>query len=205
MVDFTRRPYAIGKAITSLVMANFGDLNNDVLAAATLDDAVFLLSGDGAGGLGGPRKVAAVAEPDFLAVADFDLDGLQDFVTLSSSQGKLSVFVNDGTGTFSSPRDSEVDFGATSAPTAVVVGDFNQDKVPDLAVRLDGSLRIRLLLGLGDGRFLAAPAEILPDSNGALDVVDVDGDGLQDLVFSVGQAVSGHSTGWLITLLTGSR
>lgn len=205
MVDFTRRPYTIGKALTSLIMANFGDLNNDVLAAATLDDAVFLLSGDGAGGLGGPRKVASVTEPDFLAVADFDQNGLQDFVTLSSSQGKLSVFVNDGTGTFSSPRDSEVDFGATSAPTAVVVGDFNQDKVPDLAVRLDGSLRIRLLLGLGDGRFIAAPAEILPDSSGALDVVDVDGDGLQDLVFSVGQAVSGHPTGWLITLLTGSR
>lgn len=202
MADFTRKTYTVGRAISSLVMASFSSPDNDVLAAAPLDGAIYLLAGNGTGGLGGASKVAAVTEPDVLVAADFVPDGKLDFVVLSSSQGKLATFLGDGAGRFTLAPNSEIAFGMMSAPSALAVGDFNRDTVPDLAVRLDGSQRIKLLLGLGDGRFIVSPTEILPDSSGAMDVTDVDGDTRPDLVFSVNKS-SEHSAGWVISL-TGS-
>jgi hypothetical protein len=49
-----------------------------------------------------------------------------------------------------------VNYAAGSKPAGVVVGDFNDDGVPDLAVANTGSNNVSILIGNGDGTFKAA-------------------------------------------------
>jgi hypothetical protein len=89
----------------------------------------------------------------------------------------VGVFLGNGDGTFQPVRR----FSVLIAPRPIVVGDFNGDGIPDLAVGNQGSFTVSLLLGNGDGTFQSArnfPAGTIPD---ALAVADLNGDGLPDL------------------------
>src|ERR1700674_3738612 len=68
-----------------------------------------------------------------------------------------------------------------TSPSAVVVGDFNGDGKPDLAVANSGSNNVSILLGNGDGTFQPAvnfDAGLSPNS---IAVGDFNGDGRLDL------------------------
>ena len=69
-----------------------------------------------------------------------------------------------------------------SEPSAVAVGDFNMDGVPDVAVANFGSNTVAIFLGKGDGTFAAVAAS--PSTNAGpydLAVGDFNGDGIPDL------------------------
>jgi len=63
--------------------------------------------------------------PKGTAVGDFDGQNDPDFVTVSKDDEVLSVFLNNGDGTFADAV--QYTEPAFNAPTAVAVGDFNQD------------------------------------------------------------------------------
>src|SRR6266851_9785152 len=72
-------------------------------------------------------------------------------------------------------------FDADFLPSSVVVGDFDRDGKPDLAVTNAGSNTVSVLLGNGDGTFQAArnfPVGSFPRS---VAVGDFNGDGTLDL------------------------
>jgi hypothetical protein len=75
-----------------------------------------------------------------------------------------------------------VDYPVSASPRAVVVGDFNQDGTPDLAVANEDAGTVSILLGNGDGSFQApqdfAAGAAHPD---ALAMGDFNGDGIPDL------------------------
>jgi hypothetical protein len=60
----------------------------------------------------------------------------------------VSVFLGDGSGRF----NTHVDFATGLYPNSLVVGDFNGDGKPDLALA-NGSGTVTILLGNGDGTF----------------------------------------------------
>ena len=97
--------------------------------------------------------------------------------------GTIAILLGDGCGNFE--RGQDVSVGAVSL--SVVVGDFNRDGVADLAVVNARSNDLWVLLGRGDGTFekrsiLDAVRPV------ALVVVDLNGDGYEDLaVTSLGQ------------------
>jgi Bacterial Ig-like domain (group 3)/FG-GAP-like repeat/Abnormal spindle-like microcephaly-assoc'd, ASPM-SPD-2-Hydin len=130
-----------------------------------------------------------------LVAADFNSDGNQDIaivnncvdVDCSTKGGSLSIFLGNGDGTFSAGST----FVLTSGhPLTIVVGDFNNDGVVDLAVMscngfCPHSGTVDILFGNGDGTFqspivdpnMGGPAAVAGDFNqdGILDLAIVSG------------------------------
>jgi Bacterial Ig-like domain (group 3)/FG-GAP-like repeat len=105
-----------------------------------------------------------------------------------------------------------------NSPAIAAVGDFNEDGIPDLAIENAGDDTISILLGQGDGTFLAAaaipaigtpPCEIITlQSNCAIVVGDFNNDGHADLALTSGNdntvvILEGHGNG-LFTPFNGS-
>jgi uncharacterized repeat protein (TIGR01451 family) len=111
----------------------------------------------------------------------------------------LSFPTNSGAVDFTSPKTYPV--GAS--PSAVIIGDFNGDGKPDIAVANSGSRNVSILLGNGDGTFLAAVNFDAGNSPSVLAVGDFNGDGKLDLaVFQAGNA--SNATAGAISILLGN-
>jgi len=89
-----------------------------------------------------------------------------------------------------------IDFAAATSypvgtsPQAIVVGDFNGDGKPDIAVANAASSNVSILLGNGDGTFQAARDFSAGNSPSSIAVGDFNGDGKLDLaVFQGGVSV----------------
>jgi FG-GAP-like repeat/Bacterial Ig-like domain (group 2)/FG-GAP repeat len=117
-----------------------------------------------------------------VVLADYNGDGKIDVAVSNFNTNTIAVFINDGTGHFgTTPVITNVTTTANLGP--MVGGDFNEDGKADLAVAtIDGGSQVNLvLLGNGDGTFAVQPAIL--NSGGFLNavVVDLNGDGHQDL------------------------
>lgn len=136
---------------TASEMALF-DFNGDGrldLAAATADDKLALLFGDGAGNFAEPviyplRSVGSQnAGPRAIALADFNSDGRPDLVVTNLGTESVEVLLGNGTGQFGAP----VAYLAGRQPVSVTAGDFNSDGRVDLATANSSSTASVLLNG----------------------------------------------------------
>ena len=117
-----------------------------------------------------PRAFYAGANPDSVAVADFNGDGIPDLAVANFgtypnfTDGSVSVLLGNGDGTFQAPAS----YAVGSNPDWVLVGDFNGDGYPDLAVNNFGSNSVSILLndqvwgGQGGSRGGSAATDRLP-------------------------------------------
>jgi hypothetical protein len=137
---------------------------------------------DGSGGFRDAGHIAGAS----MAVGDFNGDGKLDLVGINSGVYPifaitLSVLLGNGDGTFTPAPGSPIALDAYSVQ--VVVGDFNRDGRPDLAVLCTNDT-VHVLLGNGDGTFTPArgsPIALGAGTHGALVVADFTGDGKLDL------------------------
>ncbi|GJM22505.1 MAG: hypothetical protein DHS20C15_24200 [Planctomycetota bacterium] len=141
-----------------------------------------------------------------LADLDLDLDGDVDIVALDHEA--FAVLLNLGDGSFAPPVVTHVGIWPTTKLEAVVVADFDQDGVPDLAVsRHCGSGCeppgspvagfLQTWLGDGQGGFAMSAEFWLGATSLAfipvdLDIGDLDGDGVLDVMVAV---IRTHSVG----------
>lgn len=182
---------------------DLGLLSSDAASpSATL--AAALLSG-----LSLPRTdYVTGAAPVSVAVATFNTKngGHPDLVVanqkgVGTACGPISIFVNNGDGTFAACTD--ITSGTTitppiATPSAVAVGDFNDDGFPDIAVTDSTNNNVIILLGNGDGTFQAPVAYPTGKNPVALVAQDFDGDGQPDLAV-VNQADN------TVTILLGNK
>ena len=124
------------------------------------------------------------AQAPILAVGDVNNDRLPDLVVLNKSNtttiGPIAVFLNNGAGGFAAPINIPDSTGLS--PNVAVIGDYNRDGNPDLAIANDGIANgIQIRLGNGTGNF--PTGTYLTAERGIFGMVSADfnGDGNLDL------------------------
>lgn len=162
----------------------FADVTGDGIdEAITLDRNAHLFSVQSlqSGGLSAPVSYPVgplpnVFRPSDMALFDADLDGDLDAVVVEASS--LKLFFNAGNGTFG----TRVPYATSGHPTAVAVGDFDQDGDVDIAFDQEAPHQTGLLVNQGNGTFALGPVIFAGPNMGSLCAGDFDGDGRTDLV-----------------------
>ena len=120
-------------------------------------------------------------QPVAIASGDFNGDGFSDRAVVNSGNNSISILLGTGDGNF----QPAVNYGVGGFPTAIVAGDFNHDGHLDLAVAnygvVVGSGSVSILLGQGDGTFVAGATYTMTYDPVAIVAGDLDGDGNLDL------------------------
>lgn len=184
-------------------MLDVGDFNSDGFRDVVVSQPFLPSSGGssiseffgkGDGTLQSAAKIN-INSPTSVAVADFDRNGILDLAVDSGNFGirVISIFTGNGDGTFRAGASVTLSLSSSGSP--LIVGDFNNDQIPDLAV---GSFStIAVLLVNGDGT-IQTPRIFNTNINASsLAVSDFNSDGNLDLVFGG----SGFSPGSVVTLL----
>ena len=186
-------PFATGAGPFSVAVGDFNaDGFQDLATANTSGNNVTVLLGNGAGGFSqatGSPYATTGPEPIFIAVGDFNGDGIQDLVTANAESNFLTVLTGNGSGGFTGSP-----FGmprVRNRPVSVAVGDFNGDGVQDLAVANNIDSNVTILLGSSAGGFTESPqspvaVRMTPTS---VAIGDFNGDGIQDLIVKSDGAV----------------
>ncbi|HKB06536.1 MAG TPA: FG-GAP-like repeat-containing protein, partial [Gemmataceae bacterium] len=173
-----------------------GDLNADgildLVAPVSTNNEVQVFLGTAAGGYSAPTRLLLPAGtgPVSAAIGDVTGDGIPDIVTANSAGDSVAVFRNLGAGTFAAPAFTTVG----SAPTDLVLADFNGDGSLDVAVSHNGNRPARrgvtVLLNTGMGTFGPANEFLTTVRAGAIVAADFNRDGNVDLAvtenFSIG-------------------
>ncbi|RXZ79780.1 VCBS repeat-containing protein [Paenibacillaceae bacterium] len=147
--------YEVGAQPLSASVADFnGDGKLDAAVANYGDQSISLLLGKGDGKFEDAVHYAVGSNPISIAVGDLNRDGKPDIVVANFGQSgggsySISVLKGNGDGTF----QPAVHHPVGDKPRSVVVGDFNGDGKPDVAVANAGANTVAVLLGAGDGTF----------------------------------------------------
>jgi hypothetical protein len=151
----------------SVATADFNGDNNADLAVTNSDpedefpSTVGVLLGDGMGGFAPATMFDSGGTiPKFVAVADFNNDGAPDLAVANQygfeggvlSSRDVGVLLGNGLGGFASAVNFD---SGGSFPSAIAVGDFDNDGQADLAVP-HATGNVAVLLGNGLGGFAAA-------------------------------------------------
>lgn len=160
-----------------------GDGDFDVISASEVDDKIAWYENLGSGSFG-PQQIISlnVDRPLGLSVGDLDGDGDVDVLSASFYDDKIAWFENSGNGSFSLEHVlSDTVLGAASVQNA----DFDQDGDLDVIAISISNLEVNVLLfeNLGGGTFGVEQDISGVDDNGSrVSVVDLDGDGVKDLL-----------------------
>jgi hypothetical protein len=204
-------PVTVGSFPQAVRIGDFNRDGNLDLAVANGDDntvSIMLGNGDGTFTQSSGSPIPVGNFPFFLAVADFNGDGIADVAATNEVDDTVSILLSNGDGTFTEANGSPVPSGNYN-PGPVVAGDFNSDGIPDLAVAnfipdtTPNQSNVVILIGKGDGTFSNAPGS--PILVGlypfALATADFNQDGKTDLAVDNYGIITDPSTQTLTLLL----
>ncbi|MEP4599140.1 MAG: LamG-like jellyroll fold domain-containing protein, partial [Cyclobacteriaceae bacterium] len=141
--------------------------------------------------------IASASGPNELVIADFDGDGLDDIALCNTGLEEVVVYGNSSS-TGSLSFTAAAGLTMTDDPVYVTAVDLNNDGLPDLVAagtdNFDGTFSIKSFLntsaGSGSFSFTAGQNYELSSIPNHVEAADMDGDGLDDIVVTVG--VSNH-------------
>lgn len=164
-----------------------GDSELDLAVSALADRTANVLTGNGDGTFDSPVSHAVTgggAGPRGIQLADIDGDNDLDIV-LGTVDGTdhVSVFINDGSGTFG----AEVTFNASGEVNDIAVVDVNGDSNLDIIATSEDTFEgVLVYLGNGDGTFAAESTfagNTAGNVSGAfIKTSDLNGDGFEDII-----------------------
>ena len=131
-----------------------------------------------------PVTYVAGANPMVGATADLNNDGSADMVSANYSDTSVSVFLNNGDGSFA----AKIDYASGDAlegTQVVATGDMDSDGDTDLIVSNFDGRTIKILWNNGDATFTAPTLVVSTTVNpGQLVTADFNADGHQDFAFA---------------------
>jgi hypothetical protein len=145
--------------------------SNSQLGSASLASATFVQS------FAAKAPYATEEGPTYVAVGDFNGDGIADLAVANSSDNTVSILLGKGDGAF----NTQVAYATGSHPYSVAVGDLNKDGIADLAIANLWDNDVSVLLGNGDGTFRNQVTYAAQTGPTAVAVGDFNGDGIPDL------------------------
>jgi len=178
-----------GQAILTTRLVSAG---NRLLSATYSGDATHAPSSTGrfpvtvkaapSAGFAPPVQYSPGLYPTDLAIADLNSDGKHDLV-IHRMQGKLSVLLGAGDGTFLSMPELDSSGFYSMRP---LVADLNRDGMPDVIGVSQGNVFLDVFLGNGDGTFQPAKKTLLLIYLRTAEITDMNSDGLVDVVVAGG-------------------
>jgi len=187
VVFLTESDGSLGKGVVyaqhdALSYVAVGDLYEDgkadIVASNWATGAVEVLRGNGDGTFQSPISILLPGITNGLVVADLNGDGWPDVAVVG--QGPVVyVLLNDGKGSLALAGT----YAISGAGYELVAADVNNDGKLDLCIAMTSTSRVAILLGKGNGTFLAAPDyDTTLSSVYGIAAGDVNNDGSLDLV-----------------------
>jgi Flp pilus assembly secretin CpaC len=164
-----RNTIPVGKQPSAIATGTFniknGDGNVGFVVTNFTDNTYSVFNGNGNGTFtqvtGSPFLLPdGVTGPIALTVADFNGDGYPDLAIVDQSSKELTVLAGNGNGTFTEFTKSPYAVG--NLPVAIASGTLSGSTGPGLAIVNQSDNSITVLVGNGDGTFVAAPNSPLP-------------------------------------------
>jgi hypothetical protein len=191
--------YVIGSTLYAITTGDF-DSNGITDLAAAGNGGVSVLPGLGTDGrgdgtFGTQTNYACQSSPYGVTTGDFNADGITDLAVANAGSSSVSILLGSGAdgqgdGGFLPPAH----YACGASPNAVVVGDWNGDGVPDLAVPNGSTTNTLSILtggtsgGQPDGTFAPRQAFATGTRARMLASGDFDHDGMADFAVANGTA-----------------
>lgn len=183
--DYT--PADIPNGITAADFDGDGDLDLATTGGSSPSRVSVFMNNGGSGTFASPVDYVTENSSWSVRAADVDNDNDVDLITLSSN-GPLSVFLNNGSGIFGSKTDYTT--SAINTP-GIDLGDFNGDTFIDIAVSGANTDLVSVLMNTGSGGTFAAKVDYAAGSgSNGVAVGDLNSDGLLDIATGNGSASS---------------
>ncbi len=178
---------SVGAGTGSVTAADFnGDGRIDIAAPSyTSSNLVTYLNNGGSFTLEGTNPTGTT--PRDVAAADFNGDGRPDLAVSNLGAGTVTVLLRNAANTGFASEGAAIPVGAS--PEGIKAADFNGDGRPDLAVAVNGTNTVNVLLrnATNDGFTAEAPTPIGAGALG-LAIADFNADGRPDLAATSNQA-----------------
>ncbi len=126
-----------------------------------------------------------------VALGDIDGDDDPDLAVANYASNTVSVFLNNGDGTFA----DKADYGTLNSPKSVAVGDIDGDDILDLTVANYYSNAVSVFLNNGDGTFSTRVDYVTGRNPSSVVVGDLDNDDDLDM------AIANHGSNTVSVLL----
>jgi FG-GAP-like repeat len=181
--------YVVGGTPTAIAAVDLnGDGKIDLVVAAGTGLSVLLNTGGGA--FSPAVQLSTPYSALSIAVADLNGDGRPDLIAADkneSSTGDLSVFLNQGGGTFAPAVNYVVGPTNSNATVSVAAGDFNGDGHQDVVATT--GVTFAILLGDGTGILGTPTTYSIPSSGQPINLAkvtdaDLNGDSRPDLILN---------------------
>jgi len=188
---------------TSPYSVSIGDLDGDgkadlsvALNSSSGTLSAFRNTSSGAGNISFSSKVdfTTGANPESIAIGDFDGDGKPDLVVVNGNSNTISVFLNTSSGSGSISYADKVDFITGSLPREVSIGDLDGDGKADLAVVNQTSTTVSVFRNTSSSAgsiSYASKVDFISETQPlTVSICDLDGDGKADLAVAGGDVLS---------------
>jgi VCBS repeat protein/Big-like domain-containing protein len=195
--------FGVNSTPRSIVVGKFdSDSDLDLAVANEGSNDVSVLLGGTGGSFTGPVNFLVGSKPTSITMGEFNGDSDPDLAVANELDHNVSVLLGGAGGSFGGATNFSCPVSvACDLPDTVVVGEFNGDSDPDLAVANQGSANVSLLFGGPAGSFVGPTNFAAGQKPTAVVVADFNGDSHADLAVANEDGATYQTSAGIVAVL----